>query len=63
MLFILKSENSEIIFRLTGSIIVAIGFFRISITENFDQGKNLILIGLVVQLVGLVFYIHNKKVN
>ena len=57
----LKSDNLEIFFRFMGLIIVAIGFFRLSITDNFDQGKNLILIGLIVQLVGLIFYIYNKK--
>lgn len=61
MIFMLKSENLEIILRFMGLIIVAIGFFRISITENFDQGKTLLLIGLLVQIVGLIFYIYNKK--
>lgn len=63
MIFILKSKNLEAFFRLTGLTIAAIGFLRISITENFEQGENFILTGLLVQLVGLIFYIYNKKIK
>lgn len=59
----LKPKNAELLFKFTGAIIVAIGFMRISITESFDQGKNIVLIGLGVQLIALAFYVYNKMLK
>ena len=57
----LKPKNAELLFKFTGAIIVALGFMRISITESFDQGKNILMVGIVVQLIALAFYVYNKK--
>lgn len=58
MIYTVRLEN---FFKYFGLIVVAIGYIRISISENFNQGKNFILIGLLIQLIGLGFYIYNKK--
>lgn len=54
----LKTEEC---FKFTGLLIVAVGFIRMSIFENFNQGKNLLILGLVIQLIGFAIYIYNKK--
>lgn len=41
-------------------MIVSIGYIRVSATGDFSKGRYLILVGLLIQIMGLPFYFRNR---
>lgn len=57
MIFTFKSEK---FYKFSGLMIVSIGYIRVSATGDFSNGRYLILVGLLIQMMGLPFYFRNR---
>lgn len=61
LIYLNNWEKVEVFCKVLGLILMLVGFWLYGRTLNFADGEYFVLAGILVQLVGMPAYYHNKK--